>query len=162
MTSHIIVLDASKPYDYEHYKITHRSRNVFSTTALRLAPTRLVVWQNHRPNPFYGAELGDVIGDQTVNEYFLATGRTKPRLLDPQNKPTDEPVTLLLSPESSALCANTDLNTGQPGSGQVFARGVTLDREDTATLVYPDGTTREVTLHFPPYHNGHGYATFNA
>lgn len=162
MTHHDIVLDvASKSRAY--YGITHTGRNVYDTTT-RGGPTRLAVWENiGRPNPYHGAQLGDrpCKGrgelDITITEYSLP--KTLPRFLDPHNNPTDEPVSLLLSPESTVICSNTSMNTGQPGSGQVYAEGKLADG-DTATLFFPLGDTREVVLHFPPHHNGHGYATF--
>ncbi len=167
---HVIILDAESEYRREQYGVTHKSRCVFATTKSH-SPTRLDVWDNTgRPNPFKGLRLGDVAfkgnpyREQVVTEWF-ANKASKPltaKYFDPSNEPTDEPTSLQLTPESTAICADTRMNTGQPGSGQVYATGVKLGNLDTATLVYPDGTTREVTLHFPPHHNGHGYATFNS
>jgi hypothetical protein len=164
---HIIVLDAANDSS-KTYGVTHKSRNVFDTTKSH-SPTRLDVWDNTgRPNPYKGLKLGDVAFEgnphrqQVITDWFLRTypNAVTAEWFDPQNNPTDEPVSLLLSLESTAICADTRFNTGAALSGQVYAKGTRLGDRDTATLVYPDGTTREIMLHFPPHNNGHGYAQF--
>lgn len=148
---HTLVLDESTAYDKEHYGIIYRGRHVYRTTKSS-APTRLVVWDNtHRPND--GSRIPIVVRR-------IAGEVHEGKYLDPHNEPTDERYSLLLSPESSAICADTRFNTGQPGSGQVYGNG-TLGDNDTATIVYPNGGMGEieVTLHFPKWNNGHGHAT---
>ena len=138
-----------------HYGIIHSSAFVYDTTKSH-SPTRVDIWDNTgRPNPFRNAKLGDVIRNQTVTEWFLGTGKTEPRYFDPQNEPTDAELSILLSTESSVICADTRMNTGQPGSGQVYGPG-RLGEGDTATLHFADGHKQNVTLHFT--NNGHGYA----
>jgi hypothetical protein len=162
---HTMVLDTSTRYDQEHYGVMYRGRHVYQTTK-STAPTRLVVWDNtKRPNPDNGKQLGDTLeaGDRrgnTATRWAIDSGHTRGRYLDPMNRPTDSRYSLLLTPESSAMCADTRMNTGQPGSGQVYSQG-RLGDMDTATLVYPDGTTAEIVLHFPKWHNGHGFAVID-
>jgi hypothetical protein len=130
------------------------------------APTRIDVWDNTgRPNPFKGLKLGDVAfkgnphREQVITEWF-ANKPSRPltaEYFDPQNEPTDAPVSILISPESTVITSN-GTNTGTIASGQVYDKGVTLRREDTATLRFLDGSTRDVALHFT--NNGHGYAVF--
>lgn len=163
MTHHFIVMDTADAYRSEHYGITHQSRNVYDTTKSS-GPTRLVVWSNvKRLNTDKGKRLGDKleVGDRRgniVTEYSLQF--TRGSYLDPHNKPTDSAHSLLLTPESSVITSN-GTNTGTVASGQVYAPGRLAD-QDTATLSYPGGTTVEVELHFPPHHNGHGYATITS
>lgn len=163
MTHHFIVMDTADRYRTEQYGVTHQSRNVYQTTKSS-GPTRLVVWSNvKRLNTDKGKKIGDTleVGDRRgniVTEYSLQF--TRGTYLDPNHKPTDEPVSLLLSPESSAITSN-GTNTGTVASGQVYAPGRLAD-SDTATLSYPNGTMVEVVLHFPPHHNGHGYATITS
>jgi len=163
MTHHLIVMDAASEYKFNSYGITHESRNVFHTTK-SYAPTRLVVWSNvKRVNPDMGKQLGDTLetGDRRgniVTDYSIRY--THGKFLDPQNEPTDEVTSILLSPESSAITSN-GTNTGTVASGQVYAPGRLHDNDD-ATLIYPNGTVVGVVLHFPPHHNGHGYATITS
>jgi hypothetical protein len=163
MTHHLIVMDTADA-NRQTYGITHQSRNVYRT-AKSSGPTRLVIWSNvNRPNVDKGKHLGDTleVGDRRgnrVTEYNYSL--TRGAYLDPHNQPTDSAHSLLLTPECSVICANTDMNTGQPGSGQVYAPEILAD-QDTATCIYPNGTTVEVLLHFPPHHNGHGYATITS
>jgi hypothetical protein len=156
---HTIVLDTGNARDAS-YGIKYRGRNVYSTRKSH-SPTRLVVWDNTgRPNPDLGKGLGDKLRNGNVlTTYTVGQGHGTRRYIDPQGNPSDEPITILLTPESSVICADTRMNTGQPGSGQVYAPGVLADG-DSATLVYPSGTRREVILHFPAHTNGHGYAKF--
>ena len=166
MTHHEILMIETAEYRRDHYGVTHSSLYVYGTSTSH-SPTRIDMWDNTgRPNPFKGMKLGDVAfkgnphREQVITEWF-ANKASRPltaKYFDPQNEPTDAPVSILISPESSAICADTSMNTGQPGSGQVYDKGVTLRREDTATLRFLDGTTRDVALHFT--NNGHGYATF--
>lgn len=165
MTHHIIPMFVSTAYDKEHYNITHRSAFVYDSQRTH-SPMRLVVWDNmNRPNPYRNAKLGDVIGTgqnaQTITEWFLSTGRTKPRFYDPHNEPTDEPFSFLLSLECTVI-TNSGTNTGTIASGQVYAPDTKLMDGDTATLKYTDGTEQEVTLHIPRHNNGHGHATPNS
>lgn len=161
MTHHFIVMDTADSYSTGAYGITHRGRNVYDT-AKSSGPTRLVVWSNvKRLNIDKGKPLGDTlrVGDRRgniVTEYSLQF--TRGSYLDPHNNPTDDAVSLLLSPESSVITSN-GTNTGTVASGQVYAPGKLADG-DTATLSYPNGTMVEVELHFPPHSNGHGFATF--
>lgn len=163
MTHHTVILDAASE-SRARYGILYVGRHVYDTTESS-APTRLNVWSNeNRPNPYHGAKLGDRVGrgemERTVTRWFLNSGQCDPLYLDPHNEPTDDPISLLLTTESSAICSNTSMNTGQPGSGQVYARGAKLADGDTATVIYPGGQAQDIVLHFPPNNNGHGYATF--
>jgi hypothetical protein len=153
MTQHTITLQAESANDYG---VTYRSTYVYQTTKSH-GPTRLVVWSNtDRPNPDLGKQLGDTL--RNGNKVTAYSERyTRGQYVDPHNEPTDSPVSYLLTPESTAICADTRFNTGQPGSGQVYGDG-TLADGDTAELTYPDGTTELVTLHLPAHHNGHGSA----
>lgn len=160
MSHFTIIMDTVAQYRTTDYGILYESRHVFSTTKSH-SPTRVVIWNNtHRPNPDRGKQLGDKLRDGCIVTKYSTPGITERRYIDPQGKPTDEKVTILLSPESTAICADTRLNTGQPGSGQVYAQD-RLDDGDTAKLILPDGTNADVVLHFPRGHNGHGYATFS-
>lgn len=154
MTHHLIVLDNASDYRNEHYGVMYESRNVFATSSSgRYTPNRIALWNNlRRPNPRNGERV-------RYGDYGVIDGGNG-KFLDPQNKATDDTVSILITPESSVLCANTSMNTGQPGSGQVFAKDVLLSDGDTATLSYPRGLTREVTINLPRGHNGHGTATF--
>lgn len=146
MAHHMIVMDTAKANDYG---ITHRGRNVFDTTGSH-SPTRLVAWDNTgRPNPRNGEPV-------RFGQYGPAGGGDG-KYLDPHNEATDAPASLLLTPESTCI-TSSGTNTGTVASGQVFAPGRLADG-DTATLSFPDGTTREAVLHFPPHRNGHGFAT---
>jgi hypothetical protein len=169
---HTIILDVADESSAQ-YGVAFRSRFVYDTTKSS-SPTRLDVWANAgRPNPYHGMKLGDVAFEgnphrqQVITQWFLDTNRKfhadplTAKWFDPQNNPTDDPFTILLSLESSVICSTPGMNTGFPGSGQVYAKGTRLGDGDTATLIYPDGSTREVTLHFPPHNNGHGFAKFN-
>ena len=143
-----------------HYGITHRSAFVYDTRVYGGAPTRVNVWSNTgRPNPDKGKSLGDTLRNGNVLTEYSLPGTATREYLDPHNAPTDDPVSILLTPESTVMCADTRMNTGQPGSGQVFARNIRLGDGDTADLIYPEGTVQRVTLHFPRHHNNHGYAT---
>lgn len=161
MTHHLITLDSSGDYSYEHYGVMFRSRHVYDTTVSH-GPTRLSVWDNLiRPNRDYGKQLGDTLEvgarrGNVVTDYSLRY--TVGKWLDPQNEPTDDTVSLLLEPESSVITSN-GTNTGTVASGQVYAPGKLAD-SDTATLSFPGGYSRKITLHFPKWSNGHGHATF--
>ncbi len=154
---HNVLIDAASAYWTEHYGVLYKSRHVYSTTRSH-SPTRIVVWDNTcRPNPDKGKGLGDRLHGGNVLTRHSAPGTATAAYTDPHGKPTDDPVTILLSTESTVICADTRFNTGQAGSGQVYATDG-LGDGDTATLVYPDGSTIEVVLRFPPHNNGHGYA----
>jgi hypothetical protein len=137
---HVIVMREAPTDKREHYGVLYESCLVYDTTKSH-SPTRLVVWDNTN-RPFRADR---------------ATWNTSGAFLDPHNNGTDDPVSFLLSPESTCICADTRMNTGQPGSGQVYARGERLGEADTATLIYPDMTALTVALHFT--NNGHGIAT---
>lgn len=123
-----------------------RAQSEFVYRATDHYPVRVVLWDNtSRPNDGHIAYAGDG------------------RWLSPNNKATDDMLTILLSPESIGISSNRDMTTGQPGSGQVYDRNAErLMDGDTATLVYDRNGfgNVEVTLHFPRFHNGHGHATF--
>lgn len=151
MTHHFIVMDAATDYSAAHYGILHKSRNVYETTQSN-GPTRLVVWDNTgRINKRNGQQVN-------YSNYGVIDGGNG-RFLDPQNQATNDPVSILLTPESSVI-TNSGTNTGTVASRQVYAPGKLADG-DTATLSYPSGTTVEVVLHFPRHQNGHGRATFS-
>ena len=159
--NHVMVMRDAGEYRRDSYGVLYQSCLVYDTTKSH-APTRLDVWSNtDRPNPYYGAKLGDRpcegrgALDITITEYSLP--KTHAKYLDPHNDPTDDEISFLLSPESSVICSDTSRNTGQPGSGQVYAKGERLGEGDTATLVYPDWTVQRVLIHFT--NNGHGIAT---
>lgn len=145
MTHHFIVLDKAPA---NTYGIRYKGRNVYQTSKSN-GPTRLVVWNNTtRRNPRNGepvrfGDCGPIDGGDGC-------------YLDPDNKATDAPVSFLLSPESSVITDN-GTNTGTQASGQVYADD-TLRDGDTATVSFPNGSTREIVLHFPAHQNGHGYA----
>lgn len=129
------------------YGIRAKSRFVYDTTKSHY-PTRVELWDNTgRPN------------DGTRKGYITGTGRW----VDPQNHATDDMLTILISTESIGISSTPSLTTGHEGSGQVYAKQLAKMRDgDTATLVYDANGFGDVqvTLHFPPHHNGHGYATF--
>lgn len=157
MPHHLIILDTADSREAS-YGITHHSRHVYRTTKSH-GPTRLKVWDNtSRLNPDRGKHLGEPIGGGNTLTKYSQPGTATATYIDPKGNPTDDAVTILLSPESSAITSN-GTNTGTVASRQVYHTDV-LGDGDTATLSYPDGTYREATIHFPPYHNGHGYATF--
>jgi hypothetical protein len=138
--THTIVLQETTRDRRDFYGITHESAHVYAQ-ARSSGPTRVAVWDNTgRPNK----------GGSHI------TGNGK--YVDPQNVATDEPVSYLLTPESTVISADTRYSTGGALSRQAYGPG-TLRDGDTATLAYPDGSTQDVTLHFPKHSNGHGYAT---
>lgn len=148
MTRHVIVLDTAKP---NTYGVLYKSRNVYQTSKSN-GPTRLVVWDNtSRVNfrdgePVRFGECGPIDGGNGC-------------YLDPNNKATNHPTSLLLTPESSVI-TDSGMNTGTVASGQVYANTVLRDGE-YATVSFPNGIMREICLHFPAHHNGHGYATYH-
>jgi len=118
----------------ETYGITYRSAYVYR--GIGSGPIRIKVWSNvNRPNPHPGTkrwtEFGSIGGD---GQY-----------LDPNNKGTDEPRSILTGPECVAICADTRMNTGQPGSGQVYA-AERLRGGEAVALILPDGTRIEGTV----------------
>lgn len=145
MNHHFIVLNKA---DANTYGILYTGRNVYQTSKSN-GPTRLQVWDNtNRVNkrngePVRFGDCGPVDGGDG-------------KYLDPNNRATDEPVSFLLTPESSVI-TNNGTNTGTAASGQVYAEDILRDG-DSATLSYPTGQTREIILHFPAHRNGHGYA----
>jgi hypothetical protein len=115
------------------YGITHQSTHVYRTSGGRFqsphSPHRVVVWSNaHRLNPHPGevrpTEFGSIGGEG--------------KYLDPHNKGTDDPVTIILTAECSVISAHGN-GTGMPASGQVFA-AEPLAVGDVVHLRYPDGT----------------------
>lgn len=158
MTHHLIILNAPS-MDQAHYGILFSSRHVYHARRASDGPLRLKVWLNSgRPNPDLGKSEGDEMRNGNRVTKYSPPGTVTAAYLDPHNRPTDDPVSVLIGPESVAICSDTRMNTGQPGSGQVYAPG-TLRDGDTATLSFPDGTTGEIALHFPPHSNGYGHAT---
>jgi hypothetical protein len=141
---HVIVMNEVTGDRRDFYGILYKSSLVYRTTRSN-APTRLVVWDN-TSRPFNADR---------------AAWNTRGAYLDPHNRGTDDEISFLLSTESTVICADTSRNTGQPGSGQVYASGgqEVIGDGDTATLVYPDMTAQRVILHMPPHQNGHGTAT---
>jgi hypothetical protein len=124
------------------YGITHKSASVYRNVGS--GPLRVKVWDNtNRPNPHPGetrwTNFGSIGGD---GQY-----------LDPNNKGTDETVSILISPESTAICADTRMNTGQPMSGQVYSDDRLTDGA-TVTLVLPNDTNITGTVKIDRY--GHG------
>lgn len=155
MTHHYITLDNTAEYRSQEYHVIYTSRNVFRSVK-STSPTRVEVWDNtFRLNPRNGEPV-------RYGSYGPVDGGNG-KYLNPRNIATDDELTVLITTESTAICADPAFNTGQPGSGQVYAtdeagRYVTFKEGDTATLSTPDGTLKSVTLHFTS--NGHGYATF--
>lgn len=136
------------------YGIRAKSMYVYETVRSHY-PTRVVLWDNTgRPNKRNGEPV-------RYGEYGPRDGGNG-RWLDPHNKATDDMLTILLSTESIGISSTPGMSTGQRGSGQEWAIADKMRDGDTATLVYDrDGFGDvEVTLHFPPHSNGHGYATF--
>lgn len=136
------------------YGIRAKSENVYETNR-SLYPTRVVLWDNTgRPTKRNGEPVQH-------GKYGPVNGGNG-RWLDPQNKATDDMLTILLTTESMGISSTPGMSTGQPGSGQVWAVADKMRDGDTATLVYDrDGFGDvEVTLHLPLHTNGHGYATF--
>ena len=129
------------------YGITHTSEFVYRTSKSSY-PTRIEVWSNiDRLNPRNGepvryGDMGPIDGGEG-------------KYLDPSNKATDSPVTILLSPECIAIDAY-GTSTGTAGSGQIYAPGVTLRQAETVSLAYPDGYEHgPYAVRFTG--NGHGY-----
>jgi hypothetical protein len=131
MTEHVIpmvVADANR----RTYGIEHVSRYVYRINGARhnpYAPHRLQAWSNlRRPNPHPGevrwGQHGPIGGDG--------------RYLDPHNRATDSPHSLLFSAEATVI-TNNGTNTGTEASGQVYATE-DLAIGDTVILRYPDGT----------------------
>lgn len=134
------------PSDRAQYGIMYLSRFVFRTRK-GSSPTRVKVWSNlSRPNPRNGepvrfGEYGKIDGGEGC-------------YLDPQNNATDDPTSILLTPEASVLSAHGD-STGTEASGQVWApAGTRIAEGDRLVLVYPDGIEIAFTAHFT--NNGHG------
>lgn len=154
---HYMIIMEGVPESRMGYGIRAESKYVYRTNKSH-SPTRVVVWDNTgRPNKRNGQPV-------EYGNYGPKDGGNG-RWLDPHNKATDDMLSIELTPEASVICANTDMNTGQPGSGQVYDKDADVLRDgDTATLVYGHGGFGdvEITLHFPPGHNGHGHATFGA
>ncbi len=136
--------------DRGRYGIMYLSRFVFRTSK-GSSPTRVKVWSNlNRPNkrngePVKFGEYGKIDGGDGC-------------YLDPQNNATDDPTTILMTPEASVLSAHGD-STGTEASGQVWApRGTRIAEGDRLVLVYPDGIEIAFTAHFT--NNGHGRLTY--
>jgi len=127
--------------------ITHKSQYVYQTSKSSY-PTRIVRWSNvGRPNPRNGqpvrfGEVGPIDGGD--GQY-----------LDPSNRATDNPVTILVDPEDITI-DNYGTGTGTVGSGQVYApNGEILRPGETVTLTYGDDTSGPYPVRFTG--NGHGY-----
>ena len=157
MTHHYITLDATAEYRARQYHVIYTSRNVYRTNRSH-SPTRVEVWDNtFRLNPRNGETV-------RYGAYGPLDGG-KGRYLDPRNIATDDTLTILITTESTVICADPGRNTGHWASGQVYAvnesgQYATLKDGDTATLSSPDGSLRTVDIHLPAGRNGHGYATF--
>jgi hypothetical protein len=132
------------------YGITHISAHVYDARRRLSAPTRIVVWSNvARPNkrngePVRFGDYGRLDGGDGI-------------YLDPHNRATDCPVSILLTPEASAI-TNNGTNTGTAASGQVFAGGhpEPIREGDVIVLLWPDGTESILTATFAGHGNGHG------
>jgi hypothetical protein len=92
-------------------------------------------------------------GETRYTNYGSIGGNGK--YLDPHNKGTDSPVSLLISTESTMITDN-GTNTGTEASGQVYAPDQVdpIRHGDTLTLIYPSGTEQTWTARFT--NNGHG------
>lgn len=144
---HRIELVEGDEYRRKHYGIEFTSAYVYRAQG-NAGPVRVQVWSNtQRPNPHPGetkwGAMGPIGGDG--------------KYLDPQNKGTDEEVTVLLSPESVVISAHGD-STGTAASGQLYAEDRSLlETGDVLVLVYPDGREERRTATFTDYY-GHGRA----
>lgn len=149
-STHRIPMADGSAYDREHYGVTHRSAFVYRH-GRGSGPARVVTWSNtHRLNPRNGQPVryGDMGPRDGGNGVYL----------DPRNRATDSPTSVLISLESTVI-TNSGTNTGTVASGQVYAPdGATLRDGDVLTLVYPDGTEVTYTARFPRMGNGHGHA----
>lgn len=122
MITHLIELAAASDYDRENYGVTHSSVHVYRMGGPGLHnrhhPHRVVVWDNtSRPLPDAG------------------------RYLDPSNRETDSPISVVTSAEPIAITDN-GTNTGTVASGQVYSPHQ-MCIGDFAVLIYPDGSTSE-------------------
>lgn len=126
---HRIELVEGDEYRRDHYGIEYTSAYVYRTKH-EAGPSRLQVWSNlRRPNPHPGETRWGAVGPIGGDGKYL----------DPHNKGTDEEVSVLLSPEATAISAH-GRSTGTAASGQVYAKGhPVLDTGDVLVLVYPDG-----------------------
>ncbi len=129
------------------YGITHKSQYVYRTSKSGY-PTRIVRWSNtgrlngRNGQPVRFGEVGPIDGGD--GQY-----------LDPRNRATDNPVTILVSTEDITIDAY-GTGTGTVGSGQVYApRGEILRPGETVTLTYGDDTSGPYPVRFTG--NGHGY-----
>ena len=150
---HVVELVEATP-ERAQYGVRFLSRFVFQTRRGSY-PTRIVVWTNvHRPNPRNGEPV-------RFGEYGKLDGGVG-RYLDPSNNATDEPTSVRLTPEASAI-TNNGTNTGTAASGQVYApAGQRIAEGDLVALVYPGGSIGiTYVVHFT--NNGHGeLVPFNA
>jgi hypothetical protein len=117
MSGHAVALAAAKERQTRDYGITHESAHVYRVAG-DSGPHRIVVWDNARR--------------QLVDSDGCA------RYVDPRQEVTTDRTSVLITGEAAAICADTRLNTGQPGSGQVYGEGVLRDGDDVM-LTYPDG-----------------------
>lgn len=143
---HVVEL-VEAPASRAHYGIRYLSRYVFRTSR-GSHPTRVVYWDNTgRENPRNGEPV-------RFGEYGPIDGGHG-KYLDPHRRATDAAVSILLSPEASAI-TNNGTNTGTEASGQVYASAGAVIREgDHLHLVWPSGARVSFTAHFT--NNGHGY-----
>lgn len=146
MTEHRIELvEAGEQHRRYGVSVTHMSTRVYPVAG-SVNPTRVEVWDNTgRPNPHPG--------EVRWNEYGPVGGEG--RYLDPHNVGTDEPVSVLLSPEASVVSAHGD-GTGTATSGQVWADTDPIGDGDTLVLSWPDGSVSAWTVALN--RNGHGHA----
>lgn len=145
MTTHRIPMVPTNAGQRAQYGVEFTSAFVYRTSK-STAPTRIDMWANRKPNPRDGQPV-------RYGEYGPIDGGNG-RLLDPGNRATDEPVSVLLSPESTVITAQRN-GTGHPDSGQVWGPQDDCIRPgDTLLLVFADG--RQETWRATFSNNGHG------
>lgn len=148
---HHAILMSEVPAHRAEYGVTHDSYFVY--TGARGGVLRVTVWDN----------TGRPHSEHCANHWQHKA--SPPAYLDPMNVGTNDPVTVLIEPESVVISADTSRSTGGRNSGQRYAPDrETLRDGDTATLVFPDRDgdgfhRQDFTLHFPRHNNGHGHAT---
>jgi hypothetical protein len=130
----------------QSYGIMFESKYVHTVKGSRNReyPHRIKIWANmFRKNPHPGeiryTDFGSIGGEG--------------KYLDPQNRGTDEPVSVLMSAEAIVI-TNSGSNTGTIASGQVY--GEDLAMGDTVTLKLPNGTIHgPYVIEARPLHDPH-------